>query len=151
MNKKITREERQEIYKEGLKECVCDNPGECQLFMLAMSENLHNHCKSSQSYRDWFLKSVKRRDTDKENENYQRKLTRQAENAKVDNAILALQHKGVSLKDEESTGLGDTVAKVLGSFGITKEIISNVTGSGCKCEKRRNWLNTIFPYGIKDD
>ncbi len=151
MNKKVTREERQEIYKEGLKECICDSPGQCQLFMLAMSENLHDHCKNSQSYRDWFLESVKRRDTDKENENYQRKLTRQAANAKVDNAILALQHKGVSLKDEKSTGLGDTVTKVLGSFGITKEIISKVTGGSCKCEKRRKWLNTIFPYGVKDE
>ena len=151
MNKKITREERQEIYKEGLKECVCDNPGQCQIFMLAMSKNLHDHCKNSQSYRDWFLESAKRRDTDKHNEDYQEKLTRYAAKAKVDNAILALQHKGVSLKDEKSAGLGDTVAKVLGSFGITKKIVSKALGSGCKCEQRRKWLNTIFPYGIKDD
>ena len=151
MNKKITTEERQDIFEQGLKECVCDNPGQCQIFMLAMSKNLHNHCKNSQSYRDWFLESAKRRDTEKHRKDYKEKLTRQAAKAKVDNAILALQHNGVSLKDEKSAGLGDTVAKVLGSFGITKEIVSKALGSTCKCEKRRTWLNKIFPYGIKDD
>jgi hypothetical protein len=151
MNRKVTREERQEIYKEGLKECLCDEPGECQLFMLAMSKNLHHRCKSRQSDRDWFLESVKRRDTDQENADYQDKLTEQAARNKVDNAILALQHRGISLKDKESSGLGDTVAKVLGSFGITKEVVSKITGGDCKCDKRKAWLNTIFPYGMKDE
>lgn len=151
MNKKVTREERQEIYKEGLKECICDDPGECQLFMLAMSETLHNRCKNRQSDRDWFLESVKRRDTDQDNTEYQKKLTDQAAKAKVDNAILALQSRGISLEDEESAGLGDTVAKVLSSFGITKEVISKISGGSCKCDKRKAWLNTIFPYGTKDE
>ena len=108
-------------------------------------------CKSRQSDRDWFLESVKRRDTEKSNANYQDKLTEQAAINKVDKAILALQHRGISLEDKESSGLGDTVAKVLGSFGITKEIVSKITGSDCKCDKRKAWLNTIFPYGIKDE
>tara|TARA_R110000751_G_scaffold136097_1_gene239059 strand:- start:729 stop:1184 length:456 start_codon:yes stop_codon:yes gene_type:complete len=150
MNKDVTKEDRKEIYKDGLKECICDDPGECQLFMLFMSQNNHNSCKTKQSSRDWFLRSVKRRDTDKDNYKYQQKIERQKSKTKVDNAILALKHQGVSLKDKESAGLGDTVTKVLKSFGITKEVISKV-GSSCKCEKRRAWLNTIFPYGNKKD
>tara|TARA_Y100000310_G_scaffold270418_1_gene284233 strand:- start:15218 stop:15676 length:459 start_codon:yes stop_codon:yes gene_type:complete len=151
MNRKVTREERREIYKKGLSECICDTPGECQLFMLAMSENLHRRCQNRQSDRDWFLESVKRRDTDQANIDYQKKLTEQAANAKIDNAILALESQGIGLEDKRSKGLGDTVAKVLGAFGITKEVISKTTGSNCNCDKRKAWLNKIFPYGVKED
>jgi len=151
MNRKVTREERQEIYKNGISECVCDTPGECQLFMLKMSKNLHRRCQNSQSDRDWFLESVKRRDTEQDNSAYQKKLTEQSAKAKVDNAILSLQDKGIGLEDKKSKGLGDTVSKVLAAFGITEEVISKATGGNCNCDKRKVWLNKIFPYGVKED
>ncbi len=47
---------------------------------------------------------------------------------------------------EVSEGLGDTVAKVLSSVGITKERVSAVVGSDCGCTGRQDALNKIVRY-----
>jgi hypothetical protein len=48
---------------------------------------------------------------------------------------------------KDSEGLGDTVEKVLSSFGITEAWIASAMGiRGCGCQKRKKFLNQIFPY-----
>lgn len=42
----------------------------------------------------------------------------------------------IALRDR---GLGDTIARLLSKCRIKK-------WRGCKCEKRREWLNRILPY-----
>lgn len=48
-------------------------------------------------------------------------------------------------KDIESTGLGDTVEKVLRKTGIAK-VAKAVLGEDCGCENRQELLNDLFPY-----
>lgn len=48
-------------------------------------------------------------------------------------------------KDIESTGLGDTVEKVLRKTGIAK-VAKAVLGEDCGCEDRQELLNDLFPY-----
>lgn len=51
---------------------------------------------------------------------------------------------------KDSTGLGDTLQKVFAKFGITEETIQKATGlKGCGCQKRKQFLNKIFPYRKK--
>ena len=45
----------------------------------------------------------------------------------------------------ESTGLGDTVEKVLRKTGIDK-VAKAVLGEDCGCDKRQELLNDLFPY-----
>jgi hypothetical protein len=48
-------------------------------------------------------------------------------------------------KDPE--GLGDTLERVFAKFGITEETIQKAAGiGGCGCQKRKKFLNKIFPY-----
>jgi hypothetical protein len=52
-------------------------------------------------------------------------------------------------KNQKSTGLGDTVAKITNTFGLDKvaEAVANVVGKDdCGCNKRRQKLNDMFPY-----
>ena len=44
-----------------------------------------------------------------------------------------------------SRGLGDTIDKITTATGI-KAAVKAVTGGGCGCNKRREKLNTTFPY-----
>jgi hypothetical protein len=46
---------------------------------------------------------------------------------------------------EASKGLGDTVEKVLHKTGIDK-LAKFVLGEDCKCDKRKEYLNKMFPY-----
>jgi len=52
-----------------------------------------------------------------------------------------------------SRGFGDTLAKAMHKLKGNKlaEAYEKITGKGCGCAKRRNWLNTKFPYegGVK--
>jgi hypothetical protein len=48
-------------------------------------------------------------------------------------------------KEIESTGLGDTVEKVLRKTGIAK-VAKAVLGEDCGCEDRQELLNDLFPY-----
>lgn len=53
---------------------------------------------------------------------------------------------------EESVGLGDTVAKITNALGIDKvaESVAQAVGKDdCGCSKRRQKLNELFPYTKK--
>jgi len=49
---------------------------------------------------------------------------------------------------ENQKGLGDTVERVIHSLSIDRisERLSKLLGYDCKCEKRKDKLNKIFPY-----
>jgi len=48
---------------------------------------------------------------------------------------------------KDAEGLGDTLEKVFTKFGITEEFIKKSFGlRGCGCQKRKQFLNKIFPY-----
>ena len=150
----ITRQERKEFIENGLDECLCDGAGHCPIFMLAMSENLHHRCKTSQFHRNYFLRQAKR--DEEESPTYHNDFTKKSQLreavSKVENAILALEHEGVKPEDAGSEGFGDTVSKVLQTFGITERLMSAVgADSSCKCSKRRKWLNKMLPYGVEKD
>jgi hypothetical protein len=46
---------------------------------------------------------------------------------------------------KKSTGLGDTVEKVLEATGIAS-VAKFVLGEDCNCEERKKKLNELFPY-----
>lgn len=48
-----------------------------------------------------------------------------------------------------SRGLGDTIAKITEATGIDKLVKRFVKGD-CGCNKRREQLNKLVPYGSKD-
>jgi len=72
------------------------------------------------------------------------------ERAQIEKAIKALEKEKINLKQIESEGVGDTVHKILGQFGITEGLIKRVLGKSCNCGGRRKLLNRIFPYAKKD-
>ena len=48
--------------------------------------------------------------------------------------------------EEQSKGLGDTIAKVTKATGI-KKVVEKVAGEkGCGCPERKDTLNRMFPY-----
>lgn len=58
----------------------------------------------------------------------------------------------LNYKYRDSEGVGDTIAKVFSKFGVTEGFIEKAQGGGggCSCDKARQFLNTIFPYGKKE-
>jgi len=48
-----------------------------------------------------------------------------------------------------SRGLGDTVEKITTATGVKAVVdtVSKVTGKDCGCNKRKDKLNKLFPYG----
>lgn len=53
--------------------------------------------------------------------------------------------KDTSIQEIKSTGLGDTVEKVLKATGIDKAA-KFILGEDCGCDERREVLNKAFPY-----
>lgn len=49
------------------------------------------------------------------------------------------------LLNNQSRGLGDTIAKITKATGIEK-VVKTITGGKCGCEERQKKLNEIFPY-----
>ena len=49
---------------------------------------------------------------------------------------------------KQSKGLGDTVEKALKATGIDK-IAKKVLGDDCGCEERKEKLNQMFPYKVR--
>lgn len=47
--------------------------------------------------------------------------------------------------DNDSKGVGDTVAKITEATGI-KKAVKFLAGEDCGCDKRKDKLNEIFPY-----
>ena len=77
--------------------------------------------------------------------------------ALTDQVIIALNKRGYFSNggketiDDRSEGLGDSVAKVLSSFGITEERFSKLLNrkGGCGCDGRKAFLNKLVPYRKK--
>jgi hypothetical protein len=56
--------------------------------------------------------------------------------------------------NEESKGLGDTIAKVTHALklDVLAEKVANAMGEeDCGCNRRREKLNELFPYKKKDE
>ena len=56
--------------------------------------------------------------------------------------------------NEESKGLGDTIAKVTHALklDVLAEKVANAMGEeDCGCNRRREKLNELFPYKNKDE
>ena len=52
-------------------------------------------------------------------------------------------------KNQESTGLGDTIAKITNAVGLDRvaESVAKAVGKeDCGCNKRKQRLNDMFPY-----
>lgn len=56
-------------------------------------------------------------------------------------------------EEQQSKGLGDTVAKVTKATGLDKlaELYTKVSGKPCGCASRQEALNKLFPYNIKEE
>ncbi|NVM35949.1 MAG: hypothetical protein HWN81_10155 [Candidatus Lokiarchaeota archaeon] len=73
----------------------------------------------------------------------------------LDEAIDSLEkEEDVNLKNynaQDPEGLGDSLERVFKKFGINEEFIGKAMGiGGCGCQKRKKFLNKIFPYRKKD-
>ena len=51
----------------------------------------------------------------------------------------------------KSKGLGDTIEKITKATGIKKvvNVVNEITGKDCGCDKRKETLNRFFPYNNK--
>jgi len=53
------------------------------------------------------------------------------------------------IRNQESKGFGDTIAKVTNALGLDKvaETVAHAVGKeDCGCNKRKEKLNDLFPY-----
>jgi len=53
---------------------------------------------------------------------------------------------------QQSQGVGDTIAKITNFLGIDKvaDAVAKIAGAeGCGCNERRQYLNELFPYDDK--
>ena len=53
------------------------------------------------------------------------------------------------IRNQESKGFGDTIAKVTSALGLDKvaETVAHAVGKeDCGCNKRKEKLNDLFPY-----
>jgi len=138
----------EKMSKEGY-ECDCESAGFCPLLGRNMGDHLHHLCKTDSRYRSLFLRTAKHKGVhDQEvQKNFNQKQVEQSElHSNADSAIKELKEKGIEV-DNISEGLGDTIEKVLGKFGITQEKIEKITGAkGCGCSETKKWFNKIFSY-----
>tara|TARA_X000001388_G_scaffold77408_1_gene78086 strand:+ start:53 stop:229 length:177 start_codon:yes stop_codon:yes gene_type:complete len=52
----------------------------------------------------------------------------------------------------KSKGLGDSIKKITKFTGIHYLVeLLTPEGEDCGCNKRKTWLNKLFPYKIKED
>lgn len=51
-------------------------------------------------------------------------------------------------KEKDPEGIGDILERAFMKFGVTEEWIKKAMGTAedCGCEKRKNFLNKIFPF-----
>ena len=67
----------------------------------------------------------------------------------ADHFIIEMEKRGIDAgrMDERSKGLGDTIERVLGKLGVSGSRFERLFGiGGCGCDKRKQFLNKIFPY-----
>lgn len=74
----------------------------------------------------------------------------------LDDAIRDLEaSEDVKLENyvhKEPEGLGDSLERVFSKFGINEEFVEKAMGiGGCACNKRKKFLNKIFPYRKKEE
>ncbi len=98
---------------------------------------------------------VRRKATVISGEEMRQKKEDQANIKKLNDAVKHLEEvediTQLNYKYRDSEGVGDTIAKVFSKFGVTEETIEKTQGkTGCGCDKARQFLNTIFPYGKKE-
>jgi len=62
-------------------------------------------------------------------------------------------HNVQEVLQTRSVGLGDTVAKITHATGLVKlaELYTQITGKDCGCKSRQEFLNKLFPYGVKEE
>ena len=171
-NKWITKEnsEQEKTNKTANSECQCDGPGYCPVYGILMSQNLHTKCKNSEVWRKNFQNyfSKPRHDTvDKAIEHkeaeykYVNEYNKQNEppnldplnTSELDTIIQNLEEEGITLDNykDQQEGLGDVIENTLSKFGITEETIEKWGGiGGCGCQKRKQFLNKIFPFRKKE-
>lgn len=72
----------------------------------------------------------------------------------LDKVIQEIENEGVTLDNylqKDPQGLGDTVERALKKFGLDDSFVQKAMGiGGCGCQKRKKFLNRIFPYKKKD-
>ena len=134
--------DREHFLENGLPECQCEASGYCSVFKQTFGPTLHSMCQGSQGFRDKYLKIAKEReDNPLRQERRKEKEQRNVDAKQFDMAVQELKEEGLSLKevrDSSSEGLGDTIEKVLSKFGITKNLMENVSGiSSCRCDERK--------------
>jgi hypothetical protein len=63
--------------------------------------------------------------------------------------VIDMSDQTQQTENQESKGLGDTIAKVTHAVGLDKvaESVAQAMGKeDCGCSKRREMLNDLFPY-----
>ena len=77
----------------------------------------------------------------------------QAEHEQLDKVVESLEEAGVNLEtyQDKRDGLGTVISNVLDKLGVTEDKIEEWSGiEGCGCEKRKKFLNKIFPFRKKE-
>jgi hypothetical protein len=138
----------EKMSKEGY-ECECVAAGFCPLLQKEMTEPLHHLCQTSEKHRTVFLNTAKKRGVH-DSTVKKRFKKKYVKNTELENtaeaAIKEMKDAGVNI-DDVSSGLGDTIEKVLNKFGINQEKIEKIIGGrGCGCSERKTWFNKIFSY-----
>ena len=146
---------------ECLTRCMCDGPGQCPCYGVVMNEGLHAKCKSSADWRANFARffdamaaeEIKAATAAREGAALERArqdiLRKKEEYEQLDLALAEIHSQS---DGSDVTGLGDLVENVFSKFGITKERVEKVLGTqGCGCDKRKQFLNSIFPFVRKND
>jgi len=144
-------------WKKCTEECTCEGPGYCPRYNIHMNPYLHNLCKTDITWRYNFQNFFAPAKNKEEQEFRARKLEEQNaaknHNELLDQAIQEVEEAGVNLEnyEDKSAGLGDLIGGIFSKLGITEEITSKWAGiAGCGCNKRKKFLNKIFPFREKE-
>lgn len=72
------------------------------------------------------------------------------EKQQLDHVISEIEKEGITLDnyiEQDPKGVGDTLERVFKKFGVDESFIAKAMGiGGCGCQKRKKFLNRIFPY-----
>ena len=70
------------------------------------------------------------------------------EEEKLDEVVDALEQEGINAKDSiKDINIGNKVAKVLNTFGVTPQRVQNWLGiEECGCKKRQKFLNGVLSF-----
>lgn len=159
------------------KPCECPVAGYCERYKQKMSEHKWKLCQTSEKYRMLFDEiagnanfglwrtpgkgNVPKNIIPRANVQVKRTKTinKEAamgildENNKVRKAVAALEKENITVDtlNQPSEGLGDTVEKILTSFGITEKLVTKVMKRTCGCDARKKFLNKLIPYTRKKE